>query len=76
MPNLIELPNGDWIDTAVVRGITVLTDRSHGPRVRIDTANAVGCVLFEFDDPEAARIWVRDFARRVNAASAEAQPSD
>lgn len=69
---LIELPDGDWIDPADVRGLTLMDDRTHGPRVRVDLAFLGRYKLLEFDCPEAARNWRSEFGRQCNQAVATA----
>lgn len=70
---LIELPDGDWLDPQAVRGITLLDDLQHGPRVRIDLAGAIQLKMVEFDNPDAARNWRSEFACRCNAATSMAE---
>lgn len=65
---LIELPNGDFIATSTVLGVRAMVNDKMGPRVLLDVSTAGGMVMIEFDDPEAARIWAREFSSKVNSA--------
>ncbi len=65
---LIELPSGDFIDPTIVRGVRPMIGDKMGPRVLVDVITRTEVIMVEFDLPEAAREWAREFAGKVNAA--------
>ncbi len=65
---LVKMPNGDWINPEVVVGVRVMVGDKMGPRVVIDTRQNYGHHMIEFDNPEAARAWAKDFGLKCNDA--------
>lgn len=69
---LIEMANGDWINTNTVSAIRVLSAEI-GPRVVIDTPGQFGHHMLRFDDDTSAKEWAREFGNRVVSAELQAK---
>lgn len=68
MMALIGLPNGYYIDPKTVVGVRPIINDNLSPRVLLNTTPGQLIVL-EFDLPESAKAWARDFAGQVNVAT-------
>jgi len=66
MAQLIELPNGEWVDPETVARVIFPASRT----VCVVTFGS-GVLFLEFPDEAAARAWAADFGRRVNEGRAE-----
>lgn len=70
---LVELPSGDcYINPKTVVGIRVLVDTINGKavasHVMLYLNGSLETVIIDFESPEAARTWAKEFTQVVNDA--------